>query len=102
MITHAYCLGTSAAAGWRTRSTLAATRRRHAGSFSLKLVRLMKADAKVGLTGGMDEGYTTRLYGWIGRRYYRTLCEPRARARRDPQDRHVRSGDGSGGRAGAL
>jgi hypothetical protein len=32
-------------------STLAPARRRHAGGFSLKQAKVMKADGKVGLTG---------------------------------------------------
>src|ERR1700686_1483373 len=87
----------------RYQFTLAAARRRHTHGFSLEPIKLKKANTEVGLTGGMDEAYATRLHGRISRWYYRTLRDwQRTRASRDHQDRHVRAGDRSGGRAGAL
>src|SRR5260370_10035974 len=87
----------------RYQFTLAATRRRHTHGFSLELRNLKKANTKVGLTGGMDESYATRLHGRISRWYYRTLCDgQRTRASRDHQERHLATGDRSPGRAWAL
>src|SRR6266851_2901720 len=87
----------------RYQFTLAAARRRHTHGFSLEPIKLKKANTEVGLTGGMNEAYETRLHGWVGRWYYRTLCgRQRTRASRDHQDRHVRAGDRSRGRTGAL
>src|ERR1700730_16343083 len=87
----------------RYQFTLGAARRRHTQGFSLQLVNLKKASAKVGLTGGMDEAHETRLRGGIGRWYYGTLYyRQRTRASRDHQDRHVRAGNRSRGRARAL
>jgi hypothetical protein len=57
----------------RAQSTLALARRRHTGGFSLNVVLVTKANAKTGLTGGMNEVVATRLYGEIGRRYYYTV-----------------------------
>ena len=55
--------------------------------FSLRTHKLKKANAKAGLPGGMNEAYETRLHGWLGCWYYRTLRHRQRPGRRAPPSR---------------